>query len=140
MSFAMAPQCRNFGRVPRSFCHAIAKSRHWVSSRATGAVDKEETVIRAALVLADVSVSPTSSGLPAAAFIQQLLNWLGQLALWGSLASILGGAALYGMSQHSGNYTGAYRGKQLAVAGAIGAILTGLAPAVVNVLFNAAHT
>src|SRR5436309_4717074 len=84
------------------------------------------------LVLADVSVDPTSTGLPGASLIQQLLNWLAQVALWGSLASILAGAAVYGLSQNAGNYAGAYRGKQLAVAGVVGALLAGVAAAAVN--------
>ena len=91
------------------------------------------------MVLADVSVDPTSSGLPGGGLVQQLLNWLGQLALWGSVASILAGAALYGISQHAGNYAGGYRGKQLAAAGAIGACLVGIAPTAVNLLFKAAR-
>lgn len=89
-------------------------------------------------VFADVSVTPSSSGLPGAAMMQQLLNWLSQVALWGSLASILAGAAVYGLSQNTGNYNGAFRGKQLASAGAVGAILAGLAPTAVNLLFRAA--
>jgi hypothetical protein len=89
-------------------------------------------------VVADVIVSPTTEGMPGAALIQQMLNWLAQLALWGSLASVLAGAAVYGVSQHSGNYAGGYRGKQLAFAGVIGACLAGLAPTVINMLFRAA--
>ena len=68
-------------------------------------------------LLAQVSVSPNSSGMPGGPFVQQLLGWISQLALWGSLASILIGAGLYGISQNSGNYAGGYRGKQLAAAG-----------------------
>lgn len=95
-------------------------------------------MIRTLLVLADVNVTPTSAGMPGAALMQQLLNWLSQLALWGSLASILTGAAVYGLAQNTGNYNGAFRGKQLAAAGAVGAILAGLAPTAVNLLFSAA--
>jgi hypothetical protein len=90
------------------------------------------------LVLGDVSVTPTTDGMPGGALIQQLLNWLSQLALWGSLASILAGAAVYGLAQNAGNYNGAFRGKQMAAAGAIGAILAGLAPTAINLLFKAA--
>lgn len=89
-------------------------------------------------LLAQVDVAPSAGGLPGAAFVQQLLNWLSQLALWGSLASILVGAGLYGISQNTGNYAGGYRGKQLAAAGAVGAILAGVAPTAVNLLFRAA--
>ena len=90
------------------------------------------------VVLADVGVNPTSAGMPGAGLIQQLLNWLDQVALWGSLASILLGAAIYGVSQHAGNYAGGYRGRQLALAGVVGACLAGLAPTAVNLLFRAA--
>lgn len=85
-----------------------------------------------------VDVSPSSDGMPGADLIQRLLSWLAQLALWGSLASILAGATVYGLAQSSANYNGAYRGKQLAVAGAIGAALAGLAPTAITMLFRAA--
>jgi hypothetical protein len=85
-----------------------------------------------------VTLSPTSSGMPGASFAQTLVNWTGQIALWGSLISILIGAAIYGLSQHVGNTYGASKGRLLALAGAIGAGLTGLAPTVVNLLSKAA--
>lgn len=89
-------------------------------------------------LVADVSVTPTTTGMPGAALMQQMLNWLSQIALWGSLASILAGAAVYGLAQSTSSYNNAYRGKQLATAGAVGAVLAGLAPTVVNLLFRAA--
>ena len=73
-----------------------------------------------------------------AELVQKLLNWLTQIALWGSLASILCGAAIYGLSQQTGNYSGGYLGKRLALAGAIGACLAGIAPTAINLLFKAA--
>ncbi len=90
------------------------------------------------VLAADVSVSPTSAGMPGAGLSQQLIDWLGQIALWGSLVSILLGAAIYGMAQHAGNYNGAYKGRQLAIGGVVGACLTGIAPSVINMLFRAA--
>ena len=60
------------------------------------------------------------------------------IALWGSLASILVGAAAWGLSQQSGYATGASRGRTLALAGVVGALLAGLAPSIVNLLFKAA--
>ena len=91
-----------------------------------------------ASLFGDVNVTPTTSGMPGADLVQQLLNWLTQIALWGSLASILCGAAIYGLSQQSGNYAGGAMGKKLALAGAIGACLAGIAPTVINLLFKAA--
>jgi hypothetical protein len=88
--------------------------------------------------LAQVTTTPSSNGLPGAHLIQQMMNWLSQIALWGSLASILLGAAIYGLSQQSGNYAGGARGKQLALAGVIGACLAGVAPTAINLFFKAA--
>jgi len=88
--------------------------------------------------LSDVSLNPNSDGMPGASFAQTLVNWIGQIALWGSLVSILIGAAIYGLSQHVGNTYGASKGRLLALAGTIGAGLTGLAPTVVNLLHDAA--
>lgn len=90
-------------------------------------------------VLAQVSANPTSSGLPGAQLVQKMINWLDQIALWGSLASVLLGAAIYGLAQQSGNYAGGYRGKQLALAGVVGACLAGVAPTAINMFFSAAH-
>lgn len=85
-----------------------------------------------------IDVTPSSEGMPGAPLLHKLLSWLAQLALWGSLASILAGATVYGIAQNAANYNGAYRGKQLAVAGAIGAALAGLAPTAITMLYQAA--
>lgn len=90
-------------------------------------------------VLAQVSVSPSSDGMPGADLIQQLLNWGQMVSLWGSLAALLVGAAMYGLAREGGSYGGASRGKALALGGVVGAILAGLAPTAVNMLFQAAN-
>jgi hypothetical protein len=93
---------------------------------------------RLGLVVAQVTVNPTSAGMPGAGLIQQLLNWGQMIALWGSVASLLAGAAMYGLSREGGNYGGASKGKSMALGGAVGAVLAGLAPTAVNLLFQAA--
>ena len=60
------------------------------------------------------------------------------LALWGSLGALLIGAAMYGLAREGGSYGGASRGKALAMGGIVGAILAGVAPTAVNMLFKAA--
>ena len=94
---------------------------------------------RIALVLAQVDMTPDAGGLPGGPLAQKLLNWGGQLALWGSLGSILVGAAVYGLSREAGNYGTASKGRTLALGGVAGAILTGLAATIVNLLFGAAN-
>ena len=95
-------------------------------------------MIRIPGVLAQVSVDPSTDGMPGADLIQQLVNWAQMLALWGSLAALLIGAAMYGLAREGGSYGGASRGKTLALGGVVGAILAGVAPTAVNMLFEAA--
>lgn len=90
--------------------------------------------------IANVVVEPDATGMPGAELIQTLLNWTQMIALWGSLAALLVGAAMYGLARESGSYGGAGRGKTLALGGVIGAILAGLAPTAVNMLFAAARS
>ena len=94
---------------------------------------------RASGVVAQVQVTPSSGGMPGGALGQQLLNWTSQIALWGSLASLLIGATVWGVSQHAGNGYQAGRGRTFAMGGAVGALLAGLAPTIVNTLFGAAR-
>ncbi len=91
------------------------------------------------VMLGDVDANPTSEGLPGAGFLQRLIDWTAQVGLWGSLGSILIGAAMFGLAQQAGNYVGASRGKHIVIGGAIGAAITGVAPAMVNLLFSASR-
>jgi hypothetical protein len=90
-------------------------------------------------LIAQVSVNPSSDGMPGADLIQRLLDWGQMIALWGSLGAILAGAAMYGLAREGGSYGGAGKGKALALGGVVGAILAGVAPAAVNMLFTAAR-
>jgi hypothetical protein len=91
-------------------------------------------------LLGEVDVEPDSTGMPGAELIQKLLNWTQMLALWGSLGALLVGAAMYGLARETSGYQQASKGKALAMGGAVGAILAGLAPTVVNLLFKAASS
>jgi hypothetical protein len=86
-----------------------------------------------------VDANPSAKGLPGASFVQRLIDWIAQIGLWGSLGTILIGAAMFGLSQQAGNYVGASRGKHVVLGGAIGAALTGLAPTIVNLVFSASR-
>ena len=90
------------------------------------------------MILGQVQVTPSSAGMPGAQLIQQMLNWAQMVALWGSLAALLVGAAMYGLAREGGSYSNASRGKGLAIGGVVGAILAGVAPTAINLLFKAA--
>jgi hypothetical protein len=84
-------------------------------------------------VLAQVGATP-DNGFPGADLAQDVLNWLMWLGLAGSLASLLVGGAVWGLSQVTGNSIQGGRGRVFALGGAAGAIVTGLAPTIVNEL------
>ena len=87
----------------------------------------------------DVQMHPTAVGAPGAQFIQTLIDWLGQYGLWFALAAMLIGGAVYGVSTYGGNSYQGSRGRTVALAGAAGAVIIGLAPTVINLLFHAAN-
>lgn len=78
--------------------------------------------------------------MPGAQLVQQLLDWSQMVALWGSLGALLVGAAMYGLAREGGSYSNASRGKGLAIGGVVGAILAGVPPTAINLLFKAAST
>lgn len=80
--------------------------------------------------------APSATGLPGASLLKQALGWLRYLALFGSVASLLLGAALWGVGQLSGNAQGAQRGRQLLIGGLVGAIIAGAAFGLVNLLYT----
>ena len=96
--------------------------------------------MRVLALLAQVNVTPDPAGMPGAELMQRLLNWAQMVALWGSLGALLVGAAMYGLAREGGSYAGASRGKTLAIGGVVGAILAGVAPTAVNLLFRAASS
>ena len=95
-------------------------------------------VAPARVVFADpVNPTPSTDGMPGAALWNQVLGWLMQWGLWLSLAAIVLGAGGWWISASTGSYGGAARGKQLVLGGAIGALIIGLGPTIVNLLFHA---
>jgi len=90
-------------------------------------------------MLADsVTLNPTGAGAPGAAFVQNALNWLGQYGLWACLAAVVLGGMTYGFSTYAGNTYRAAHGRTVALAGAVGAVIIGLGPSIINLLYQAA--
>jgi hypothetical protein len=79
--------------------------------------------------------APTAAGLPGAALITKLLGWLRWGGLAGSLASVLVGAGVWGLSTTSGNGMYGTKGKTLLIGGLVGGALCGLAPALINAMY-----
>ena len=92
-----------------------------------------EVFARVGSIVAQVGATP-DNGFPGADLAQNVLNWLMWLGLAGSLASLFIGGAVWGLSQVSGNALAGGRGRVFALGGAAGAIVTGLAPTIVNQL------
>ena len=85
-----------------------------------------------------VVVNPTGSGAPGRETIQDLLNWLGQYSLWACVAAIVAGGGMFAWARRTGAHGMAVTGSALAGGGVVGTILVGLAPEIVNALYQ--HT
>lgn len=84
-----------------------------------------------------VNPTPSTDGMPGAVLWNQVLGWMMQWGLWLSLAAIVLGAGGWWVSASTGSYGGASKGKQFVLGGAVGALIIGLGPTMVNLLFNA---
>ena len=84
-----------------------------------------------------VNPTPSTDGMPGALLWNQVLGWMMQWGLWLSLAAIVLGAGGWWVSASTGSYGGASKGKQFVLGGAIGALIIGLGPTMVNLLFSA---
>ena len=107
-----------------------------VTNRSTIAsgVPMYDVLLPISSVIAQIDVTPSNDELPGAAFWQQVLGWLAWGGLAGSLASLLIGGAVWGLSHANGHSMGASKGKAFALGGMAGAILVGLAATIVNTL------
>jgi hypothetical protein len=85
-----------------------------------------------------VVVNPTGVGAPGRQTIQDLLDWLGQYALWACVAAIIAGGGLFAWARRSGASSMAITGTALIAGGVVGTLLVGLAPEIVNTLYQ--HT
>jgi len=85
---------------------------------------------------ASVDLHPTADGAPGSVAIQGLLDWLGQYALWACVAAVVAGGGLFAWARRTGGSSMAVTGTALAGGGAVGAILVGLAPEIVNALYS----
>lgn len=81
----------------------------------------------------------SSEGLPGSSFVLKLLGWGRWGALVACVGAIIAGGALYGWSEYGGGsmHSGA-KGKRYALGGVVGAMLAGLAPKIVSLLYTQA--
>jgi hypothetical protein len=87
---------------------------------------------------ADVSSSPSNTGLPGANLFQQAMDNAQWIAMVLSVAVIAAGGGVWGWSHVHSSYGGANVGKKMAMGGFTGAILAGLAVPAVNLLYHTA--
>ena len=83
-----------------------------------------------------VDGDPDPSGMPGAALVSQLINWLMWVSLMASLGAVLYGAAMWRGGAKMGNTPRAEDGRNYVAGGAVGALLAGLAVVLINTLFE----
>lgn len=83
-----------------------------------------------------MDVKPSADGAPGVETITTLLNWLAQYSLWACLAALLAGGGLFAWGRRQGAHGMAITGTALAGGGAVGVVLVGLAPQIVEALYQ----
>ncbi|NNN09853.1 MAG: hypothetical protein HKL85_11785 [Acidimicrobiaceae bacterium] len=89
------------------------------------------------MLLAGVSLNPSTSALPGASVLQQLANGLGAWALIGSLIALLLGALMWAIGSHTQNMHQSSAGRRAVATSLAAAVLVGAAPALINFFFSA---
>ncbi len=88
------------------------------------------------MLLADVTLNPSTSDLPGGQVLQQLANGLGAWALIGSLIALLLGAAMWAIGSHTQNMHQSTAGRRAVVTSLVAAVLIGAAPSLINFFFS----
>lgn len=110
-----------------------------VAGRAVGLSRVLHTAVLTVPVRPTVSVEPNGK-LPGT---EQLNSLVGGLVTWVLLAcvtAILAGAAAWGLGARSGHYGASQQGRTMVLGGAVGAMITGAAAALVNFGFGLGAT
>lgn len=83
-------------------------------------------------VLAAVSATPSPTGLPGSSVAEKLINGLFFYTLLGCLAGLLLSVLVWVFSSRAQNYHHAATGRQGTIIAAVGALIAGAAPALIN--------
>jgi hypothetical protein len=89
-----------------------------------------------AMLLATVSLSPSTSDLPGGAALQSLADGIAAWALIGALVALLIGAMLWAIGSHTQNMHQSAQGRRAVLSSLVAAILIGAAPTLINFFFN----
>jgi hypothetical protein len=88
------------------------------------------------MLVAGVTLNPSTSDLPGGSVLQQLADGLGAWALIGALIALLLGAALWAIGSHTQNMHQSSAGRRAVATSLVAAILIGAAPALINFFFS----
>jgi hypothetical protein len=89
------------------------------------------------MLLANVSLTPSTSDLPGSAALQQIADGLASWALIGALVALLLGAALWAVGSHTQNMHHSAQGRKAVLTSLAAAVVIGAAPTLINFFFNA---
>jgi hypothetical protein len=88
------------------------------------------------MLLADVTLNPSTSALPGGSVLQQLADGLGAWALIGSLIALLLGALIWAIGSHTQNMHQSSAGRRAVATSLVAAVLIGAAPSLINFFFS----
>lgn len=88
------------------------------------------------MLIAGVTLTPSTSDLPGGLVLQQLADGLGAWALIGSLIALLLGAVMWAIGSHTQNMHQSAAGRRAVATSLVAAILIGAAPSLINFFFS----
>lgn len=112
---------------------------HPLAGSAVGLSRAVHTALLTFPVRPAVSVEPNSK-LPGTAQLNSLVGGLVTWVLLACVTAVLAGAAAWGLGARSGHYGASQQGRTMVLGGAVGAMITGAAAALVNFGFGLGAT
>jgi len=92
------------------------------------------------MLLASVTLTPSTADLPGSAVLQSLVNGVASWALIGAMAALLIGAVMWAVGNQTQNMQTSSAGRRAVVTALVAAILLGAAPALINFFFTSGTT
>jgi hypothetical protein len=92
------------------------------------------------MLIAGVSLTPSTTALPGGAVLQNLINGVAWWALIASLAALVIGAAMWAIGNQTQNMQQSSAGRRAVLTSIAAAILLGAAPTLINFFFTTGTT
>lgn len=92
------------------------------------------------MLLATVTLTPSTSALPGSNVLQSIVNGIASWALIAALASLIIGAAMWALGNYTQNMQHSSTGRRAVLTSLVASVLLGAAPTLINFFFASGAT